>query len=75
MNPVTFVVGLLLIGTGFVVMVRRLHDRSMHEALAVLGNARGNLGRAMSGLVGLAVPIVTSISVGLALVVVAALQW
>jgi hypothetical protein len=70
MNPVTLVVGLFLIGTGFVTLIRRLHDRSVHESVALLRHAGGDRGSAVTGLVGLLVPIVTSITAGLAFVAV-----
>jgi hypothetical protein len=70
MNPVTLVLGLFLIGTGFVTLIRRLHDRSVHEAVALLQHTGGDTGRAVTGAVTLMVPIVTSISLGLAFLAV-----
>jgi hypothetical protein len=73
MNPVMFVLGLLLIGAGFVTLVRRLHDRSMHETMAVLRSSSRNVGPGIRAFAGLLVPIVTSIAAGVAFVVVGAL--
>jgi hypothetical protein len=73
MNPVTLVLGLFLIGTGFVTLIWRLHDRSVHEAVALLRHTGGNAGRGVTGFVGLLVPIVTSIAAGLAFVAVGVL--
>jgi hypothetical protein len=33
MNIVTLVVGIALIGAGFVTLVRKVHDRTIHQAL------------------------------------------
>jgi hypothetical protein len=65
--------GILLIGTGFVTLIHRLHDRSMQESLVVLRSARGNTGRAVAGFVGLLAPIVSSIASGVAILTIAAL--
>jgi hypothetical protein len=75
MNPVMFVLGVLSIGVGFVTLVRRLHDRSMHESLAVLRNSGRNVGPSVTAFVGLLAPIVTSIVVGVVFVRVAAMGW
>ncbi len=72
MDLVVLTFGILLIGTGFVTLIHKLHDRSMHESLAVVRNAHGDTGRAVVGFVGLLVPIVSSIATGLAIVAVAA---
>ena len=72
MDFVVLTFGILLIGTGFVTLIHRLHDRSMHESLAVVRNAHGDTARAVAGFVGLLVPIVSSIATGLAIVAVAA---
>ena len=72
MNFVVLAFGILLIGTGFVTLIHKLHDRSMHESLAVVRNAHGDTARAVAGFVGLLVPIVSSIATGLAIVAVAA---
>jgi hypothetical protein len=72
MDFVVLTFGILLIGTGFVTLIRKLHDRSMHESLAVVRNAHGDTARAVAGFVGLLVPIVSSIATGLAIVAVAA---
>lgn len=70
MNFVTLVVGLLLIGIGFVALVRKVHDRSLHQALAVLRDAPGDMAPAISAFVGLLVPIVSSIAGGVAFLAV-----
>ena len=72
MDFVVLTFGILLIGTGFVTLIHKLHDRSMHESLAVVRNAHGDTARAIAGFVGLLVPIVSSIATGLAIVAVAA---
>jgi len=72
MDLVVLTFGILLIGTGFVTLIHKLHDRSMHESLAVVRNAHGDTARAVVGFVGLLVPIVSSIATGLAIVAVAA---
>jgi len=66
MNFVTLVLGLLLVGAGFVTLVHKLHDRSMHESLAMLRSAHGDTARAVASFAGLLAPIVTSIAGGLA---------
>jgi len=70
MNPVTFVFGMLLAAAGFVALVRRVHDRSVHETLAVLRNSRGDTGPAVTAFVSLLVPIVSSIASGIAILAV-----
>jgi uncharacterized membrane protein YhaH (DUF805 family) len=70
MNPVTFVLGFLMILSGFVILARRLHDRSMHESIAWLKAPGGNTGGAVSAFVGLVVPILASITAGIAVVAV-----
>jgi len=75
MNPVMFVLGVLSIGVGFVTLVRRLHDRSMHESLAVLRNSGRNVSPSATAFVGLLAPIVTSIVVGVVFVRIAAIGW
>jgi len=72
MNFVVLAVGILLIGTGFVTLIHKLHYRSVQESLLVLRNAHGDTGRAVAGFVGLLVPIVSSIASGLAILAVAA---
>jgi hypothetical protein len=72
MNFVVLAFGILLIGTGVVTLIHKLHDRSMQESLLVLRSAHGDTGRAVAGLVGLLVPIVSSIASGLAILAVAA---
>jgi hypothetical protein len=72
MDFVVLTFGILLIGTGFVTLIHKLHDRSMQESLLVLRNAHGDTARAVAAFVGLLVPIVSSIATGLAIVAVAA---
>ena len=67
MNVVTLVLGILLVGTGFVTLIRKLHDRSFHDALAVVRNAHGDTVRAVGSFVTLTVPIVSSIAGGIAI--------
>ena len=73
MNLITLVLGILLVATGFVVLIHKLHDRSVHEALAMVRDAHGNLVESCAQLVGVMVPVVSSIAGGLALMVLAAL--
>jgi len=68
MNLVIFVFGVLLIGSGFVILIKRLHDRSVHETVAWLKAPGGDTARAVTAFVSLLVPIVTSIATGLAFV-------
>jgi hypothetical protein len=76
MNFVTVALGILLVGAGFVTLVRKLHDRSIHETLAQLTYARGDIASAVSAFAGLLVPIVSSIATGLAFVAVGMLtRW
>ena len=71
MNLLILAFGLLLIGGGFVTLVRKVHDRTFHETLAVLRNAHGQTASAISAFVGVLVPIVSSIASGIAILVVA----
>ena len=73
MNLITLVLGLFLVGTGFVVLIHKLHDRSVHEALAMIRDAHGDIVESCAQLVGLMVPVVSSIASGLALLALAAL--
>jgi hypothetical protein len=73
MNVVTLTFGLLLVIIGFVTLIRKLHDRSMHESLAVLRNAHGDTARAVAAFVTLLVPIVSSIASGIGFVAVGVL--
>jgi hypothetical protein len=68
MTTLGLLLGTLLVGTGFVTFVWKLHDRSMHESLALFRNRRGGVGTALIGFVSLIVPIVSSIATGLAFV-------
>ena len=72
MELIVLTFGILLIGTGFVTLIHKLHDRSMQESLLVLRNAHGDTARAVAGFVGLLVPIVSSIATGVAILAVAA---
>ena len=72
MNLLILAFGLLLIGGGFsIVGCRKVHDRTLHETLAVLRNAHGQTASAISAFVGVLVPIVSSIASGIAILVVA----
>ena len=73
MNFVTLAFGILLIGTGFVTLVRKLHDRTIHESLAQVQFAHGDTAPAVSAFVGVLVPIVSAIASGVAFVVVGVL--
>ena len=70
MNFVTLAFGILLIGTGFVTLVRKLHDRTIHETLAQVQFAHGDTAPAVSAFVSLLVPIVSAIAGGIAFAVV-----
>jgi hypothetical protein len=74
MNLVTFVFGILLVGVGFVTLIRKLHDRSVHESLAVVRNAHGETARAVASFASLMVPIVSSIAGGIAFMALAVLS-
>ena len=69
MSFVVVAFGILLIGTGFVTLIHKLHDRSMQESLLMLRTAHGDTGRAVGGFVSLLAPIVSSIATGLILAV------
>jgi hypothetical protein len=73
MNFVTLAFGILLIGTGFVTLVRKLHDRTIHESLAQVQFAHGGTAPAVSAFVSVLVPIVSAIASGIAIVVVGVL--
>ena len=73
MNVVTLVLGILLVGTGFVTLIRKLHDRSVHEALAIVRSAHGDTVGAVGSFVTMMVPIVSSIAGGVAFLVLAVL--
>ena len=73
MNLISLLLGMLLIGTGFVVLIHKLHDRSVHEALAAVRDAHGDLAGSCAQFVGLMVPVVSSIAGGLALLALAIL--
>jgi hypothetical protein len=72
-NVVTLVFGILLVGTGFVTLIRKLHDRSFHEALAVVRDEHGDTVRAIGSVASMMVPIVSSIAGGIAFMVLAVL--
>ena len=74
MTFVTLAFGLILILGGFVILVRKVHDRSMHETFAQLTYAHGATAPALSAFVSLLVPIVSSIASGLAFLAVAVLS-
>jgi len=69
MNPVTLIFGSLLVLAGFVMFIRRLHDRSVHDSLVML-RSRGGLPPAIAGFVNLLAPVVASIGSGIAFVAV-----
>ena len=73
MNFVTLAFGILLIGSGFVTLVRKLHDRTIHESLAQVQFAHGDTAPAVSAFVSVLVPIVSAIASGIAFVVVGVL--
>jgi hypothetical protein len=70
MNFVTLAFGVLLIGTGFVTLVRKVHDRSFHETVALLRSASGDTLSAISAFTRLLVPIVSAIASGIAFLAV-----
>ena len=74
MSFIVLTFGILLIGTGFVTLIHRLHDRSMQESLLMLRTAHGDTGRAVAGFVSLLAPIVSSIATGLILAVAVLLR-
>jgi hypothetical protein len=71
MNLVILAFGILLVGIGFVTLVRKLHDRSIHDTLAQLRFARGDTTSAITAFVSLLVPIVSAIASGIAFLAVA----
>jgi hypothetical protein len=71
MNFVTLAFGLILILGGFVALVRKVHDRSIHETVAQMKFAHGDAAAAISAFVGLLAPIVSSIAGGIAFLAVA----
>ena len=73
MSFIVLAFGILLIGTGFVTLIHKLHDRSMQESLIVLRTAHGDTARAVAGFVSLLAPIVSEIATGVAILAVAAL--
>jgi hypothetical protein len=70
MNPALFVLGVLLIGTGFVTLIKQLHDRRLQESLVEFRGPRGDAGRRVTAFLGLLAPIVTSIAAGVGFVAV-----
>jgi hypothetical protein len=74
MDLAIVVLGTLLVGAGFVALVHRLHDRSFHDAVAVVREAHGDAARAIGGLATLIAPIVSSIAGGIALLALAVLS-
>ena len=71
MNVVTLVFGLILILGGFVTLVRKVHDRSIQETLAL---AHGDTASAVSAFAGVVAPIVSSIAGGIAFLAIAVLS-
>jgi hypothetical protein len=72
-NVATLVFGILLVGTGFVTLIHKLHDRSLHEALAVVRDAHGDTVQAVASFASMMVPIVSSIAGGIAFMALAVL--
>jgi hypothetical protein len=72
-NVVTLVFGILLVGTGFVTLIHKLHNRSFHEALAVVRDAHGDTVQAVASLASMMIPIVSSIAGGIAFMALAVL--
>ena len=70
MNFMTAALGIVLIAAGFVTLVHKLHDRSIHETLDRVKFSHGDLAAALSAFAGLLVPIVSSIAGGIAFLVV-----
>jgi len=81
MNPVTFVLGVVMTGAAFVMFIRRLHDRSMHDAVAIMRATKRDRGQAVVGFASLLAPAVSALAVGLAFVAIGvagrapALSW
>jgi len=73
MELIVLTFGILLIGTGFVTLIHKLHDRSMQESLLMLRTAHGDTGRAVAGFASMLAPIVSSIATGLAMLAVGVL--
>lgn len=73
MNVLTLVFGVLLILGGFVTLVRKVHDRSFQETVALLKYGHDKP-PAISAFVALIVPIVSAISGGIGFLVFAALR-
>lgn len=73
MDLIVLTFGILLIGTGFVTLIHKVHDRSMQESLLMLRTAHGDTGRAVAGFATVLAPIVSSIATGLAMLAVAVL--
>ena len=67
MNVLTLLFGVSLILFGFVTMVRKVHDRSFQESVALLKYAP-HKAPVISAFAALIVPIVSTISVGIAIV-------
>jgi hypothetical protein len=70
MNFITAALGIVLIATGFVTLVHKLHDRSIHETLDRVKFPHGDVAAGVSAFVGLLVPIVSSIAGGIAFLLV-----
>ena len=69
MNILTLALGLLLTMVGFVTLVRRVHDRTLHNAFAEVRFAHTD--GAVTSFVAMLVPIVAQIASGIAVLVVA----
>jgi uncharacterized membrane protein YhaH (DUF805 family) len=73
MNVLTLLFGVSLILFGFVTMVRKVHDRSFQESVALLQVARDKA-PVISAFAALMVPIVSAISGGIAFLVLAVMM-
>ena len=73
MNVLTLFFGVSLILFGFVTLVRKVHDRSFHESAVLLTDGRDKA-PAISAFVALLAPIVSAISGGIAILMLAVLM-
>jgi hypothetical protein len=74
MNAIILVFGVLLVATGFVTLVRKVHDRSLQESLALVRHARGGAAPAVAAFAGLLAPVVSSIAAGIVMLVIGVLS-
>ena len=73
MSLVILVLGILFVGTGFVVLIHRLHERSVQDAWAVIREAHGDTVHTVASFGRLTLPIVSPIAGGIVLMAVAVL--